>query len=572
MTPRKRYFTLAILVALGLSLLACQLVNNREDRVLTLLYWQAPSIPVSYQSTGTKDVDAGALTLEPLARYAPDGLITPILAEQVPTIENGGVSADLMSITWRLKDGVKWSDGSELTADDVVFTWTYCSDPHTGCTAASAFDDIASVDAVDDLTVKITFDAPTPYPYGAFVGSGVPIISKSQFADCVGASAPGCNQQNFAPLGTGPFNIVSFSANDKVTYERNPEYHGAEPYFDRVEIIGGGDANGTARAVLETGNADYAWNLQIEPHELIALQELGNGRVVTAFSSTVERLFLNQTNPDPSLGETRSEYLGGENAHPFLSLAPVREAMSLAIDRSAISERLYGFAGKPACSTIVGPPNYVSTANDGCVDQDIARAQEILDANGVVDTDGDGIREHQDRPLSVVYQTSTNQVRQTTQEMIQDWWLEIGIETEIVHHDAALFFGGDPVDDAPYSLRRFFADVQMFTGGTGIDPQQYLSGLTCDHIPTRDNNWSLNNITRGCNPAYDELFSELPSTPIGASREELVKRLNDNYIQSYFEIPLVNRGSVSAHLNTLKGVEMNAWDSELWNIAEWYRD
>ena len=444
--------------------------------------------------------------------------------------------------------------------------------PTVGLHAASAFDEIASVDAVDDLTVTITFDAPTPYPYGAFVGSGTPVISKSQFADCVGAAASGCEKQNFAPVGTGPYRIVSFSPNDKVTYERNPEYHGTEPYFDRVEIIGGGDAVGAARAVLETGDTDYAWNLQIEPQELTALHGMGNGRVVTAFSSFVERLQLNQTNPGLSLGETRSEYLDGENAHPFLSFAPVREAMSLAIDRSAISERLYSFAGKPACNMIVGPPNYVSTTNDDCIEQDIARAQEILDTNGVVDTDGDGIREHQGRPLKVVFQTSTNQVRQTTQEMIQEWWLDIGVDTEVVHHDASRFFGGDPVVDAPYTLRRFFADVQMFTSGTGIDPQQYLSGLTCDHIATRDNNWSLDNVTRGCNPEYDGLFSGLKSTPAGASREELVKRLNDTYIQSYFEIPLVNRGSVSAHANTLKGVKMNAWDSELWNIAEWYRD
>ena len=134
-----------------------------------------------------------------------------------------------------------------------------------------------------------------------------------------------------------------------------------------------------------------------------------------------------------------------------------------------------------------------------------------------------------------------------------------------------LFFGGDPVEEAAASFRRFFADVQMYTSGSGIDPQSYLSNPICDHIPTRENNWSLGNLARTCDSAYDEVYEELPQTPIGEVRDELVKRLHDMYIQRYVEIPLVNRGSVSAHLNTLKGVRMNAWDSEMWNIAEWER-
>ena len=169
---------------------------EEEERVLTILYWQAPSLPWPYLSGGTKDQDAGAITLEPLARYDPDGRIVPALAADVPTLENGGFARDLMTITWTLRDGLKWSDGSELTAGDVVFTWRYCMDEGTGCTARSAFSGVASVEALDDLTVRIGFVAPTPYPYGAFVGSGTPIISRAQFSGCVGAAAASCTEQN----------------------------------------------------------------------------------------------------------------------------------------------------------------------------------------------------------------------------------------------------------------------------------------------------------------------------------------------------------------------------------------
>ena len=541
------------------------------EKTLTLLYWQAPSVPGSYLSAGAKDVDAGAITLDPLAKYDPDGNLAPALAAEIPTLENGGFSRDLTSITWKLKEGLKWSDGSDVSAEDVVFTWRYCVNEETGCTSESSFDGIASVEALDSLTVKITFEVPTPYPYQASVGAGAPIISRAQFADCIGAAATTCEAQNTAPLGTGPYRIIDFKANEQAVYERNPFYRGPSPYFDRVLLKGGGDAVSAARAVMERGEADYAWNIQVEPEVLAGLEEAGLATVVVAFTSLVERIVVNQTNPAPALGDDRSEYLEGQNPHPFLSFKPIRSAMSLAIDRSRIAEDFYGFAGEPTCNLITGPPNYASTANDGCLPQDIDGANRLLDDNGVLDTDGDGIREYNGAPLRITYQTSTNAIRQDTQSLVRDWWRQIGIETELIHHDASVFFGGDPVADREASYRRFFADVQMYADGSGIDPQQSLSGALCKHIPTRENNWAFGNIPRSCNPEYDSLYAQLEQTQIGPEREALVKRMHDMDGQGYYEIPLVERGAVSAHLNTLQGVRINGWDSELWNIAEWRR-
>ena len=541
------------------------------EETLTLLYWQAPTLPSPYLTSGTKDSDAGAITLEPLAKYDPDGNLVPALAAEIPTIENGGVAPDLMSITWTLRGGLRWSDGSPMTAADAVFTWRYCIDDDTGCTNHDVFEDIVSVEALDALTVRITFDAPAPYPYNAFVGSGAPVISGAQFADCVGAAAASCHEQNMAPLGTGPYRIIEFEPDAQAIYERNPYYRSPAPHFDRVVLKGGGDAASAASAVLESGDADYAWNVQVAPEMLAEMESAGRGQVVAAFASTVERIVLNQTNPAPALGENRSEYLDGANPHPFLAFAPIRQAMSMAIDRTSIVEQLYGSSGEPTCNLITGVAAYTSTANDACLTQDIAAANRLLDDNDVLDTDGDGIREHNGVPLRVVYQTTTNDVRQGTQSLVRDWWRQIGIETEIIHHDAAVFFGGDPVEDADASYRRFFADVQMYATGTGIDPQQHLFGNTCSHIQTRENHWADGNNARFCNPAYDALYAEFAAQSIGPERAELVKRLNDLYVQSYVEIPLVNRGSVSARLNTLKGLRINDWDSELWNIAEWHR-
>ena len=543
-----------------------------EDRVLTLLYWQAPTLPGPYLSPGYKDRDAGAVTLEPLAKYSPDGNLVPALATEIPSIDNGGVAPDLMSITWKLKEGVLWSDGSKMTAEDVVFTWQYCSHEDTGCNSESSFDGITAVEAVDDVTVRVLFSAPTPYPYRAFVSTGSPIISRAQFAHCVGNAAASCASQNTSPLGTGPYRITGFEENEEAVYELNPYYRGPTPYFDRVVIKGGGDAISAAQAVLERGEADYAWNLQVDPGVLGEMEDSGHGRVVTAFSSLVERIIVNQTNPDETLGDDRSEYLEGQNPHPFLTFAPITQAMSMAIDRSVISEDLYGFTGEATCNLITGPPAFVSTANDFCLIQDIDGANKLLDDNGVLDTDGDGVREHNGVPLRITYQTSTNAIRQETQRLVQGWWQEIGIETELIDHDAGVYFGGDPVADKEASLRRFFADVQMYATGPDIDPQQHLSDSLCKHIPTLENNWSGGNVARTCSPEYDEVFGQLAQTGVGPERAELVKRLNDIQVQSYNQIPLVNRGFVSAHLNSLLDVKINGWDSELWNIEEWRRN
>ena len=570
-SPRRPLIRLIVGVLLPvcvlLSFVAC---GGGDEKVLTILYWQAPSLPGPYLSGGFKDRDAGAIVLEPLAHYGPDGALVPALAEEIPTVANGGVSADLRSITWSLRDDLKWSDGSEMTADDVVFTWRYCTDEATGCTAADVFAGVDSVTAIDSRTVRISFEGPTPYPYQAFVSAGSPIISRAQFQDCVGAAARACVEENTSPLGTGPYRIVSFVPDSEAVYERNPHYRGEKPYFDRVVLIGGGDATAAARTVLERAEADYAWNLQVDPGLLAELEANGNGTVVSAFSDLVERIVLNQTNLDPDLGDDRSEYLDGGNPHPLLSYQPIRRAMSMAIDRDRLAE-LYGFAGRPECDLIAGPAHYVSGANDECLTQDIDGANRLLDESGVLDSDGDGIREYDGVPLRITYMTSTNAIRQATQELVRDWWREIGIATELIDHDASVYFGGDPVEDKEASYRRFFADVQMYTTGGGIEPQQYLSDNRCSHIPARANNWAEGNIARACNPEYDAVFEQLPPLLIGPDRQALVKRLNDILVRSYVEIPLVSRGVVSAHLDSLKGVRFNAWDSELWNIAEWRR-
>jgi peptide/nickel transport system substrate-binding protein len=571
---RRLKLMLPFLVVLLLTLSAIGVVVAQDDDVLNILYWQAPSTMNNYLSGGTKESDASSLVWEPLARYDETGALIPWLVTEIPTVENGGVSEDLTTITWVLSEGLLWSDGTPVTADDVVFTWQYCTDPAGGCAQATKYDGIASVEAVDARTVKITFTTPKPFPYTAFVGQESPIIQKAQFADCLGANAAACTEQNFNPIGTGPFMVEEFRANDVITYVANPNYRFAadgKPYFKRVVLKGGGDAESAARAVLETGEADYAWNLQVLPTILQQMEMAGVGKLVVAYGTSVERIQLNQTNPDPALGENRSVLLDdGSNAHPFLLDPVIYKALSMAIDRNVIVAQVYGPAGVPTCNLLPAPLIYASTNNDGCLTQDIAGANALLDEAGIVDSDGDGVREYNGIPLRILYQTSTNAVRQATQALVKQWWSEIGVETELRNIDASVFFGSDPA--SPDTFGKFYADVQMYTNNfSGTDPESYMAQWACDEDPGPDNNWLGSNISRWCNEDYEALIAQMAQTGVLEERGAIAIQMNDLIVQTGGAIPLVHRGDVSAISLTLEGVRMNTWDAEPWNIADWKR-
>lgn len=548
---------------------AASMAERGADGHVNVIYWQAVSIMNPFLSGGTKDVHASSLVIEPLARYDDNGILTPYLVTEIPTVDNGGVSEDLTSITWNITPGIKWSDGTDFTAHDVVFTAEYCMHPEGGCQQETKFADVEKVEAIDDLTVKVTFGKPKPFPYGPFVGGESPIIQKAQFESCIGAEAPNCTEQNFNPHGTGPFVVSEFRANDVVTFAANPHYRDpAKPAFATMTFKGGGDAAAAARSVLETGEFDYAWNLQIDPTILSQMESAGKGKVVAAFTNSVERLMVNLTNPDAALGDQRSTQEGGP--HPFLTDAAVRRALSLAIDRVTLSEVGYGSAGQPTCNVVNAPAFNKSSANDECLVQDIEKAKQILDEAGWVDSDGDGVRDKDGVKLSILYQTSTNAVRQDTQALVKQWWSEIGVETELKNIDAAVFFGGD--QSSPDTFQKFYADIEMYTNlFNGTDAETYMGNWSCDEIPNPSNNWLGSNMPRYCNPEYDALLGKLASTAGTEARGEIVKQLNDMLMQEGAMIPLIDRGSVIAHGNSLGGVKLNGWDSHLWNAADWYR-
>ncbi len=168
---------------------------------LKLLFWQAATLLNPHFAVGAKDQEGARIFYEPLAAWDPDGNLVPVLAAEIPDIENGGVAADGTSVTWKLKKGVEWHDGQPFTADDVVFNWEYASDPATAATTIGNYRD-AKVEKIDPLTVRVRFEQPTPFWAGLFVAAGrhdhpetfVRTLQGRQFARCTGKPEAGGNR------------------------------------------------------------------------------------------------------------------------------------------------------------------------------------------------------------------------------------------------------------------------------------------------------------------------------------------------------------------------------------------
>ncbi|WP_374644005.1 peptide ABC transporter substrate-binding protein [Tabrizicola sp.] len=560
----------ALLGAVAVAGLAPAAFAERgADGHVNVLYWQAPSILNPYLSSGTKDVETGSLVLEGLAGFDEKGVVIPRLAEAIPTVENGGISEDLTQITWKLKPGLLWSDGTPVTSADAKFTWEYCTHPEGGCAQAARYEGITAVETPDELTIVVKFSGPKPNPYQAFVGGTSPILQAAQFANCLGAAASTCSEQNFKPIGTGPFVVKDFKVNDVVELEANPNYRDpAKPAFATMTVKGGGDAQAAARAVLETGEFDYAWNTQINPEMQAQMAAAGKGVLLNGFGTLVERIEMNMTNPDPALPE--GERSTTKHAHPILSDINVRKALSMAIDRQVLVDVGYGAAGRATCNLVPAPEMFASPNTD-CIKQDVEGAKALLEQSGWVDSDGDGVRDKDGVKLKLLYQTSVNPVRQDFQAIIKSFWNEIGVEVELKQVDASVFFGGDA--GSPDTFQKFYADVEMYANNfDGTDPEPYLAQYKCDKIPGPENQWQGENINRFCDPAYDALVEELSKTADMAKRAEIAIRLNEMLTKdSYVVVPLVDRGRLSAASNTLGGVVLNTWDTELWNAQDWFR-
>jgi peptide/nickel transport system substrate-binding protein len=409
------------------------------------------------------------------------------------------------------------------------------------------------------------FKTPTPFWADAFCGTRGMIIPKHLFEAYKGdksREAP----TNLRPVGTGPYKFVDFRPGDIVRGEINGNYYlPNRPFFDAIEMKGGGDAPSAARAVLQTGEFDWAWNPQVGDDILRRLEQGGKGRVEMATGGGCEHIQLNNTDPWKEVDGERSS---AKTTHPFLTDPAVRQALNLLVDRGAVHEQLYGRLGQATANYLNGPPRFRSPNTKW--EFNIEKANAILDAAGWK-RGSDGVRAKDGTRLKILYQTSTNAERQKTQAIVKQAAARAGIEIEIKSVVASVFFGSDLAN--PDNYPKFYSDIQMYTNGPGApDPQSYMLQFVSWEISSKENKWQGRNITRWRNEEFDRLWRAASTEMDPPKRAALYIRMNDLLIQNVVNIPLIWRNTVAGASNRLKGTELSGWDSNLWHLAYWYRE
>src|SRR5215207_5866740 len=543
-----------------------------EGGELRLIQWQAPSILSPHVATGDKDNLAAQPILEPLMHYLPDGTLIPTLITEVPTVENGLLAEDLKSVTYKLLDGVTWADGEPLTADDVLFTWQWVIEPANASTSAGVYEAIQSIEVVDPQTVQVSFAEPNATWFQPHAGSAFGFVYPKHVLDVEDAKAAH-DAFLLNPVGTGPYKVESFSPNDQVIYVINENYRDPnKPYFARINLKGGGDAASAARAVLQTGEYDYAWNLQVEPQILAELEQGGKGTVIIARGNSVERILVQFADPNSEVDGERAK-LGTVN--PTMGDKAVRQALNLSAQRDVISQQLY--AGEefepPTANVLAGVPAMESPNTSW--EFNVEEAKRILEEAGWV-MEGD-VRAKDGVELSITFVTTINPVRQKEQAIIKQALDQIGFRTELRQVDAAVYFDSSAGNEQ--NINHFYNDLQMYANNaTTPIPLAYMSswyaGPEGENIAQASNDWSGQNRCRFQNADYDKLFEQARLETDLEKAAELFIQMNDIVINEIAVVPIVNRAAaVSGVSTTLQEANLGTsdWEYDYWNIANWNR-
>jgi peptide/nickel transport system substrate-binding protein len=327
---------------------------------------------------------------------------------------------------------------------------------------------------------------------------------------------------------------------------------------------GGGDAVSAARAVIQTGEVDYAWNMQVEDEILKRLEQGGKGKADIVTGGNIEHIQLNNTDPWKDVDGERSSV---KSKHPFLTDPAVRQAFNLLVDRSSVQEQIYGRTGVATANFLNAPERFRSKANRFEFNPD--KAAQILEAAGWK-KGSDGIRAKDGVKLKVVYQTSINAPRQKTQAIVKQAAAKAGIDVEIKAVTASVYFSSDAANPDTYT--HFSTDVQMYTTTmTMPDPELFMNQFTSWEIASKDNKYQGRNITRWRSEEYDKTFRAAEAEMDPVKRAALFIKMNDMVIQNVVVIPVVQRPRVAAVSNRLR-VEQSGWDSDFWALHSWYRE
>jgi peptide/nickel transport system substrate-binding protein len=316
--------------------------------------------------------------------------------------------------------------------------------------------------------------------------------------------------------------------------------------------------------VLQTGEFDYAWNMQVEDEILLRLEDSGKGRAEITHGANLEHMQLNNTDPWKEVDGERSH---AKTPHPILTERAVRQALSMLVDRASIEKHIYGRTGLATGNYLNNPERFRSRNTRW--EFNIDKANALLDQAGWK-RGSDGIRAKDGKKLKFVFQTSINAPRQKTQQIVKQSCQKAGIDIEIKAVTASVYFSSDVANPDTYT--KFYTDLQMYTiTMPQPDPERFMNVFTSWETATKENKWQGRNITRWRNDEYDKIFRAAEGELDPVKRAAMFIRMNDIAIENQVVIPVAYRPRVSAVAHKLKA-PLSGWDNDLWNLRDWFKD
>jgi peptide/nickel transport system substrate-binding protein len=465
----------------------------------------------------------------------------PKLVTEIPSSENGGVSADGLIITLNLRDDIVWSDGTPLTAEDFVFTWQMIMDTNNTVSSQYPYDYLVSVEAPDAQTVVMNFSEPFA-PWGATYWHG--ILPKHVLEPVYEADGSIDEAEwNRAPtVGCGPFNFVEWESGSFLRFARNENYFDGSAIMDEIYLqLVPDDASQTA--ALVAGDADLG---TFPPLDHVPVLQTAGVEILVQNGGYAEGWFFNMR----------------EMASPGARDVNVRRAVAMALDREAISEQLLlGLA--PVAETYWDAlPTYVSPDIEPFT-YDPEAAKQLLEDSGWVDTDGDGIREDAaGNKLTLVHGTTIREIRQNIQAVTQQMLREVGIDLQILSFDADLFFASY-ADGSPAALGE--VDIMEWSDCTNFPDPDYYYWL-CSELPDDENPWGANYF--GCDEYLDELFQREIVTVDAQERTEIFYEISKYMHDEVFWLGLYVDADYWMIGERLAGVKISGV-TPFYNIIEW---
>ena len=481
-----------------------------------------------------------------------DGDLNPVpkLVTEMPSVDNGGISADGTTITLTLRDDLTWSDGDPLDSADFLFTHEMVLSEQNTPLSTSPWDRIATIEAPDATTVVISFDEPYAPWLGLFSYVLPEHVLRPVFED---EGTIDFAEFNFEPsVSSGPYILDEWDQGNFARFTANENYFEGAPNIDVIVVTFVPDDTTYVRN-LEAGEADLG--TFIAASDAPGLEAAGL-RIDIIPSGYNEGWYLNL---DPELG------------HPALQDVRVREAIALSFDRQSVVEDLL-LGVLPAGASYWENTPYANP-NLGPVPYDPDRARELLDEAGWVQTgdsmvpDGDGLRAKDGVELSLRFITNTRQIRRDIQAVAQQQLREVGIDVEILNYESNVFFNGyaegGPAATGDYDIAEWSSSPDSF-------PDPDTARFLCDQIPS-DESPTGDNWNYYCDPELDALFAEQIVTTDVDARIAIWHEIDQRLYESYVWIGVWHDADIWVVNPRIENAVINGltpfWDVVSWDVA-----